>query len=93
MNVNSNLAVADAVLRQGALSGAVHAGGDGAAVDGALGRVAAGALQVAAPFIIQARGETPVRIGMVDSITHLAKHESAPTQSNQSQPICASHHA
>lgn len=30
---------------------------------------AAGALQIAAPFIIQARGETPVRIGMVDPFT------------------------
>jgi branched-chain amino acid transport system substrate-binding protein len=31
--------------------------------------VAVGALQFAAPFIIQARGETPVRIGMVDPLT------------------------
>ena len=30
---------------------------------------AIGALQVASPFIIQARGETPVRIGMVDPFT------------------------
>ena len=31
--------------------------------------MAIGALQVASPFIISARGETPVRIGMVDPIT------------------------
>jgi branched-chain amino acid transport system substrate-binding protein len=30
---------------------------------------AIGALQIASPFIIQARGETPVRIGMVDPFT------------------------
>ncbi|HEX6842746.1 MAG TPA: ABC transporter substrate-binding protein, partial [Stellaceae bacterium] len=30
---------------------------------------AIGALQVASPFIIQARGETPVRMGMVDPFT------------------------
>src|SRR5579885_1293418 len=30
---------------------------------------AIGALQVASPFIIAARGETPVRIGMVDPLT------------------------
>jgi branched-chain amino acid transport system substrate-binding protein len=30
---------------------------------------AAGVLQVAAPFIIQARGETPIKIGMVDPLT------------------------
>jgi branched-chain amino acid transport system substrate-binding protein len=30
---------------------------------------AVGALQFAAPFIIQARGETPVKIGMVDPLT------------------------
>jgi len=30
---------------------------------------AAGALQITAPWIIQARGETPVRIGMVDPLT------------------------
>jgi branched-chain amino acid transport system substrate-binding protein len=29
----------------------------------------AGALQIVAPFIIQARGETPLRIGMVDPLT------------------------
>src|SRR6516164_1950426 len=33
------------------------------------GAAAAGALQFSAPFIIQARGETPVRIGMVDPLT------------------------
>src|ERR1043165_6290925 len=33
------------------------------------GAAAAGALQMASPFIIQARGETPVRIGMVDPLT------------------------
>ena len=33
------------------------------------GAAAAGALQVASPFIIQARGETPIRIGMVDPLT------------------------
>jgi branched-chain amino acid transport system substrate-binding protein len=33
------------------------------------GAVAAGAVQIASPFIIQARGETPVRIGMVDPLT------------------------
>ncbi len=30
---------------------------------------ALGALQVASPFIIQARGETPIKIGMVDPLT------------------------
>ena len=30
------------------------------------GAAALGAFQVASPFIIQARGETPIRIGMVD---------------------------
>src|SRR5665213_3627319 len=30
---------------------------------------AAGSLQIASPFIIQARGETPLRIGMVDPLT------------------------
>src|SRR5258708_29111844 len=30
---------------------------------------AIGALQFAAPFIIQARGETPIKIGMVDPLT------------------------
>jgi branched-chain amino acid transport system substrate-binding protein len=30
---------------------------------------AAGLVQIAAPFIIQARGETPLRIGMVDPLT------------------------
>ena len=30
---------------------------------------AVGALQVASPFLIQARGETPLRIGMVDPLT------------------------
>src|SRR5579885_3632162 len=30
---------------------------------------AIGALQVASPFIIKARGETPVRIGLVDPLT------------------------
>ena len=33
------------------------------------GAAAAGALQVASPFIIAARGETPMRIGMVDPLT------------------------
>ena len=33
------------------------------------GAAAAGALQVASPFIIAARGETPLRIGMVDPFT------------------------
>src|SRR3974390_1883139 len=33
------------------------------------GAAAAGALQVASPLIIAARGETPVRIGMVDPLT------------------------
>jgi branched-chain amino acid transport system substrate-binding protein len=33
------------------------------------GTAAAGALQVASPFIITARGETPIRIGMVDPFT------------------------
>ena len=33
------------------------------------GAAAAGALQVASPFIIAARGETPIRIGMVDPLT------------------------
>jgi branched-chain amino acid transport system substrate-binding protein len=33
------------------------------------GAAAMGALQVASPFIIEARGETPVRIGMVDPLT------------------------
>jgi branched-chain amino acid transport system substrate-binding protein len=33
------------------------------------GAAAVGALQMASPFIIQARGETPVRIGMVDPLT------------------------
>jgi branched-chain amino acid transport system substrate-binding protein len=33
------------------------------------GAAAAGALQVASPFIIAARGETPIRIGMVDPFT------------------------
>jgi branched-chain amino acid transport system substrate-binding protein len=33
------------------------------------GAAAVGALQVAAPFIIQARGETPLRIGMIDPLT------------------------
>jgi branched-chain amino acid transport system substrate-binding protein len=33
------------------------------------GVAAAGALQVASPFIIAARGETPIRIGMVDPFT------------------------
>src|SRR5579883_3673152 len=33
------------------------------------GGAAIGALQVASPFIIAARGETPVRIGMVDPLT------------------------
>jgi branched-chain amino acid transport system substrate-binding protein len=31
--------------------------------------VAAGALQISSPFIIAARGETPIRIGMVDPLT------------------------
>jgi len=30
------------------------------------GATAIGALQVVSPFIIRARGETPIRIGMVD---------------------------
>ena len=33
------------------------------------GAAALGAFQVASPFIIQARGETPIRIGMVDPLT------------------------
>ena len=33
------------------------------------GTAAAGVLQVASPFIIAARGETPIRIGMVDPFT------------------------
>ena len=33
------------------------------------GAAAAGVLQVASPFIIAARGETPIRIGMVDPFT------------------------
>ena len=33
------------------------------------GAAAAGLTQVASPFIIQARGDTPVRIGMVDPLT------------------------
>jgi branched-chain amino acid transport system substrate-binding protein len=33
------------------------------------GAVAAGVLQVTGPFVIRARGETPLRIGMVDPLT------------------------
>ena len=33
------------------------------------GVAALGAFQVASPFIIQARGETAIRIGMVDPLT------------------------
>src|SRR6202451_2858117 len=33
------------------------------------GAAALGAFQVASPFIIQARSETPIRIGMVDPLT------------------------
>ena len=33
------------------------------------GAAALGALQVASPFLIQARGETPIRMGMVDPLT------------------------
>lgn len=33
------------------------------------GAAAVGAIQMASPFIIQARGETPIRIGMVDPLT------------------------
>jgi branched-chain amino acid transport system substrate-binding protein len=33
------------------------------------GVAALGAFQVASPFIVQARGETPIRIGMVDPLT------------------------
>src|SRR6202011_4513101 len=33
------------------------------------GAAAAGALQISSPFLLQARGETPVRIGMVDPLT------------------------
>src|ERR1700728_3958153 len=33
------------------------------------GAAALGAFQVAPPFLIQARGETPIRIGMVDPLT------------------------
>src|SRR5271165_5335516 len=33
------------------------------------GAVAAAALQLASPFVIKARGETPIRIGMVDPLT------------------------
>src|ERR1700738_634763 len=48
----------------------------GSRVSGGIGRraliragAAIGALQVASPFIIQARGETPIKIGMVDPLT------------------------
>jgi branched-chain amino acid transport system substrate-binding protein len=34
-----------------------------------IGAAAVGALQVGSPFIIKARGETPIRIGMVDPLT------------------------
>jgi len=33
--------------------------------------VALGGLQVSSPFIIKARGETPVKIGLVDPLSHL----------------------
>jgi hypothetical protein len=33
------------------------------------GAAAFGAFQVASPFLIQARGETPIRMGMVDPLT------------------------
>src|SRR6202022_4733957 len=33
------------------------------------GAAALGAFQVASPFVIQARGEAPIRIGMVDPLT------------------------
>src|SRR5579871_6058436 len=33
------------------------------------GAAALGAFQVASPFLIKARGETPVRLGMVDPLT------------------------
>src|SRR6516225_3466799 len=33
------------------------------------GAAALGVLQVTSPFLIQARGETPIRIGMVDPLT------------------------
>ena len=33
------------------------------------GAAALGAFQVASPFLIQARGETPIRIGMIDPLT------------------------
>src|ERR1700732_3622047 len=33
------------------------------------GAAAVGALQVASPFLITARGETPIKIGMVDPLT------------------------
>jgi branched-chain amino acid transport system substrate-binding protein len=33
------------------------------------GAAALGAFQVASPFIIQTRGETPLRIGMIDPLT------------------------
>ena len=33
------------------------------------GAAALGAFQAASPFIIQARGDTPIRIGMVDPLT------------------------
>src|SRR6201992_3051610 len=33
------------------------------------GAAALGAFQITSPFVIQARGETPIKIGMVDPIT------------------------
>ena len=34
-----------------------------------MGAATLGAFQVTSPFLIQARGETPIRIGMVDPLT------------------------
>ncbi len=49
------------------------AGRRGSATTGRRRRLKAGAmiggLQVASPFIIKARGETPVKIGFIDPIT------------------------
>ena len=41
------------------------------------GAAAAGVLQVASPFIIAARGETPIRIGMVDPFGTLVNFGNA----------------
>jgi hypothetical protein len=39
---------------------------------------AAATLQVASPFILKARGETPLRMGMVDEVENLGKSEAMP---------------